>query len=515
MAKHSGIRALKNFKNMNKKSGQVATRRIAVSRRGDAMASGSPIIESSVDVPAYLEETPVFAGGQFDFTDGGSRSGSAARTKQIISSLNMNQRHRGKKSGISAKLRVLLDTITGKRTKDSAALDFASNHKRVSKRTRRNRMIAYVGTGFAVVAILLALVFVPGGKAASTNGSPSGSGNGFGQEAMAAVVGEIGTKSSITAKSSEPPAPSPSASPSVSMAAAAATDESPEPSASPSPAEAPTETPAMTPPPNPTEASTPIPTTEPDPTPPPITAEGCVEFFVVEADAYYNEMGYSNNHYEYTADDVYMLAQIIQSEAGGETTEGMIAVGNVVMNRVLNRHKFGNTVAEVITAPGQFAYNPDRKPSSKAKRAARAVLQDENWVIPQDIYYFRSGVSAGGDWGSHRFYTKIGGHCFYRHSYSGRHRGGEAPPELFNRTFKYAQYGCKPEDRVYRIQYMLNKLGYDVKADKYFGKDSVDALKKFQEEHGLEADGIAGPSTVEKLIEEFGLSNYYLKFVAE
>ena len=62
---------------------------------------------------------------------------------------------------------------------------------------------------------------------------------------------------------------------------------------------------------------------------------------------------------------------------------------------------------------------------------------------------------------------------------------------------------------------MLNKLGYDVKADKYFGKDSVDALKKFQEEHSLEADGIAGPSTVEKLIEEFGLSDYYLKFVAD
>ena len=113
-----------------------------------------------------------------------------------------------------------------------------------------------------------------------------------------------------------------------------------------------------------------------------------------------------------------MLAQIIQSEAGGESTEGMIAVGNVVLNRVLNRHKFGSTVAEVITAPGQFAYNPDRKPSSRAKSAARAVLQDEKWVIPQDIYYFRSGASSGVDWGSHRFFTKIGGHCFYRHSYS-------------------------------------------------------------------------------------------------
>lgn len=510
MAKHSGIRALKNLKNMNKKSHRVETRRIAVSRQGDAA-----VVESAMDAPVFLEETPVFSGGSFDFTDSGSRSGNNMRTKKIIDNLNIGSRHHNKKSGIGAKLHVLLHTITGKRTKDSAALDFAMNHKRVSKRERRKRIFAYIGTGFVVVAVLLVVVLVPGGKAASTNnsGQNPGPNNELGQKMMAAAVGEIGTKSSIDATPEATLSPTPTVSPSASMAGIAAVDESAEPSVSPS--ESPTEAPTITPSAEPTETPTPIPTTEPDPTPPPITAESCVDFFVVEADAYYNEMGYSSNHYEYTEDDVYMLAQIIQSEAGGESRKGMIAVGNVVMNRVLNRHKFGNTLAEVITAPGQFAYNSGRKPSSSAKRAARAVLQDENWVIAQDIYFFRSGVSAGGDWGSHRYYTQIGGHCFYRHSYSGRHRGGEAPPELFNRTFKYAQYGCKPEKRVYRIQYMLNKLGYDVKADSYFGKDSVDALKKFQEEHGLEADGIAGPSTVEKLIEEFGLSDYYLQFVAE
>lgn len=513
MAKHSGIRALKNLKNMNKKSQQVETRRVAVSRQGDVVVPIAPVMESAMDTPMFLEESPVFAGGSFDFTDSGSRSGNNARTKQIIDSLNIGNRHHNKKSGIAAKLRVLFNTMTGKRTKERAALDFAMNHKRVSKREHRKRILAYIGTGFVVVAVLLAVVFVPGGKAASTNNSGQNPGpdNGLGQKMMAAAVGEIGTKSGIATTPEATLAPTSSASPSASMAGIAAVDESAEPSASPSPTEAPTMTPSA----EPTEASTPIPTTEPDPTPPPITAESCVDFFVVEADAYYNEMGYSGNHYEYTQDDVYMLAQIIQSEAGGESREGMIAVGNVVMNRVLNRHKFGNTVVEVITAPGQFAYNSGRTPSSSAKRAARAVLQDEKWVIPQDIYYFRSGVSAGGDWGAHRYYTKIGGHCFYRHIYSGRHRGGEAPPELFNRTFKYAQYGCKPEKRVYRIQYMLNKLGYDVKADSYFGKDSVDALKKFQEEHGLKADGIAGPSTVENLIKEFGLSDYYQRFVAE
>ncbi len=502
MAKHSGIRALKKLKNKNKKPQQAATRRIAVPRQGETVLDAP-----SADASVYLEETPVFAGGQFDYTE--SRSASRANTKQIMSSLGIGNRQCGKKSGFAAKLRVIFETIMGKRTKESAALDFAMNNKRVSKRERRNRMIAYIGTGFVVVAVLLAVVLVPGGKAASTKDSGQSPESGNGHEVIAAAIGEIGTRSGIDAESSDTAASTPTAMPSASMAGAAAADVSTEPSVSPS--EVPTEAPTT----EPTEAPTPIPTTEPDPTPPPITAESCVDFYVVEADAYYNKMGYSNNHYEYTQDDVYMLAQIIQSEAGGESTEGMIAVGNVVMNRVLNRYKFGSTVAEVITAPGQFAYNANTKPSSKAKGAARAVLQDENWVIPQDIYYFRSGASSGVDWGSHKFFTKIGGHCFYRHSYSGRHRGGDAPPKLFERTYKYAQYGCKPEDRVYRIQYMLNKLDYDVKADSYFGKDTVDALMAFQQKHGLDADGIAGPSTVEKLIEDFGLSNYYLQFVVD
>jgi hypothetical protein len=233
----------------------------------------------------------------------------------------------------------------------------------------------------------------------------------------------------------------------------------------------------------------------------------------VDDDDYYNDMGYSSNHYDYTDNEAYMLAQIIDAEARGESTEGKIAVGNVVMNRVLCRSFPGNTITAVVTRAGQFAYNPDRKPSSASKRAAHTVLDDEKWVIAQDVYYFRSGVEAGINWGSHKFYKKIGGHCFYRHSYSGRHRGGEAPPALFHRTYKYAQYGCEPENRVYRIQYMLAKLGYDVKADKYFGKTTEVALMKFQEKKGLEDDGVAGPATVKALIKAYGVDKYYDKWV--
>ena len=75
------------------------------------------------------------------------------------------------------------------------------------------------------------------------------------------------------------------------------------------------------------------------------------------------------------------------------------------------------------------------------------------------------------------------------------------------------QYGCKVEKRVKRIQYMLNKLGYDVKADGYFGMDCKEALMKFQDDHGLHADGVAGPTTIEKLIRTFGTDKYVDKYL--
>ena len=59
---------------------------------------------------------------------------------------------------------------------------------------------------------------------------------------------------------------------------------------------------------------------------------------------------------------------------------------------------------------------------------------------------------------------------------------------------------------------MLNKLGYDVYADKYFGKDTKDALIEFQKKKKLTPDGIAGPSTIQALIEAYGKEKYYTNF---
>ena len=55
----------------------------------------------------------------------------------------------------------------------------------------------------------------------------------------------------------------------------------------------------------------------------------------------------------FTEDDRYLLANLIYCEAGGEPYEGQVAVGAVVINRVLSS-VFPNTLSGVIYQSGQF-----------------------------------------------------------------------------------------------------------------------------------------------------------------
>ncbi len=512
MAKNSGIRALKNLKNITgQKDSPVKTQRVVFPKKTkeDAKAPSAAKICGAQDQLSvsddFLEETPVAVRSEKTKTRRFEEEDSYNQfADEPVPSFRSTRSSKNKSKGLFNRFFGLAFSIFNKpksvTMKTDAALAFASNNKRLGKKGRRNRLVLlYAGTGVAVIAVLLIVFLVPGGVAAPAEAEVTG----VNKAALIDAQRTPGASQSPTASLSLSPTPAVSPTASLPEIAVNGVDIPP------------TEMPEQVPTTSPEETTTPVPTTEPDPTPKPVDVNDLLDFFVVEADAYYNEMGYSNNHYEYTDNEYYMLAQIIDIEARGESFDGKVAVGNVVMNRVLCRTFPGSTITDVITRPGQFAYSgrEDRKPSSSSKRAARAVLDDELWVIPQDIYYFRSGAPAGENWGSHKFYKKIGGHCFYRHSYSGRHRGGDAPPALFERTYKYAQYGCKPEKRVYRIQYMLNKLGYDVKADSYFGQGTKIELMKFQEKKGLESDGVAGPSTVKALIKEFGVDKYYDRFV--
>jgi len=367
---------------------------------------------------------------------------------------------------IQSALNAVIRLFSGTKSKskgNAAALAFAGNNRRVGKKGRRNRRILiYAGSALAVMVVVLFVILVPGGAAAPVDAPKTGAAANVSDNLTTENTGaEVSTTDSETFSAIATPSP------------------------------------------------TPVPTTVAEPTDNPIDMDELLAEYVVKADLYYNEVGYSNNSYNYTENDVYMLAQVIYGEARGENRDGKIAVGNVVMNRVLCSRKFPNTVSGVITQSGQFTgYKSTITPSRECLVAARLVLQYEVWVIPQNIYYYQR---AQRDYWYGSFYKKIGDHCFYQTPSLGR--SGRIPPALFERTYKYARFGCKPEERVKRIQSMLNTLGYKIeKVDGYFGKGTMEALKKFQKDHGLKDDGVAGPTTVQTLIEEYGVREYYAKF---
>ncbi|NER34876.1 MAG: peptidoglycan-binding protein [Oscillatoria sp. SIO1A7] len=50
-------------------------------------------------------------------------------------------------------------------------------------------------------------------------------------------------------------------------------------------------------------------------------------------------------------------------------------------------------------------------------------------------------------------------------------------------------------ENVKKIQVQLNNWGFSVEADGFFGKETRDAVKRFQKYHGLEQDGMVGKVT--------------------
>lgn len=471
----SGRRSDKNKKSLN-------TQRVVISdtqKNGignNAVPELAPEIARDISDVSFLEDTP--AQGAIadkdikkEYRSDKSKKGGNKGPKKSRKSLNTGnteKRYGAKKSVISD----ILSAITGifkkkSKTSNSSALEFAANRKRLGKKGRRNRRIfIYGGSGLAAAVLTLIIVFVPA-KATPVDKPPADS--------------PASTQGQYIASETDPVGSVVSGDPSVM------------------------------PPVSPTPTQTPIVTTPPDIYKPIIEVDKEVEKFRVKADKYYNEVGYSNNHYKYTQEEKHMLSQVIYREARGEGQTGMLAVGNVVMNRVLSSRFPGTTIKAVLTT-GQFAYYPDGKTNIWSNRAANLVLDYEQWVVPQNIFFFKNPPTQ--NWGSSssiKYVMTIGKHGFYTDKKYGR--TGMTPPKLFERTFEWPTMGCKPEDRVYRLQYMLNKLGYTkVTPDEYFGQDTKDAVIDFQKKHGLKADGIAGRATLTEIIKVFGEDNYYEKF---
>ena len=91
---------------------------------------------------------------------------------------------------------------------------------------------------------------------------------------------------------------------------------------------------------------------------------------------------------QFSKEDLKVLAGVIHCEARGETYEGMLAVGTVVMNRVISGD-FPNTIKGVVFQKNQFCTDPDffYTPSERCIEAAQEVLEG-NRSFNEDVLAF-------------------------------------------------------------------------------------------------------------------------------
>ncbi|WP_058300424.1 cell wall hydrolase [Gorillibacterium timonense] len=109
-----------------------------------------------------------------------------------------------------------------------------------------------------------------------------------------------------------------------------------------------------------------------------------------------------------------ILARIIYAEARGESYEGQVAVGAVVINRVKSPH-FPDTIREVVFQRGAFTAVHDGqyrlKPGVAAYRAAREALRGTD-PTGNAVYYYNPDTATS-RWIRSRAATKrIGNHLF-------------------------------------------------------------------------------------------------------
>ena len=115
--------------------------------------------------------------------------------------------------------------------------------------------------------------------------------------------------------------------------------------------------------------------------------------------------------------DVDLLARLIYSEARGEPYIGKLAVGNVVMNRVMSE-RFPNTIRSVIYAQGQFCVVRngmiDREADQDSIDAAIEVMAGRR-ILDGDVVYFYNPKTASDKWIRTRSVSaRYGNHNFSR-----------------------------------------------------------------------------------------------------
>ncbi len=125
-------------------------------------------------------------------------------------------------------------------------------------------------------------------------------------------------------------------------------------------------------------------------------------------------LGIKDSGGSYSSSEYLLLARLISAEARGESYEGQVAVGAVVLNRV-EHPSFPDTISGVIYQKGAFSclYDGqfDKPVSQSAYSAARDAL---NGMDPSGgaIYYFNPATATNKWIWSRPAITTIGNHIF-------------------------------------------------------------------------------------------------------
>lgn len=121
----------------------------------------------------------------------------------------------------------------------------------------------------------------------------------------------------------------------------------------------------------------------------------------------------------YREDEIYWLSRIINAEAGGESLQGKLAVGNVILNRVRSS-ALPNTIYSVIFDKKygvQFTPTINgtiyKAPNAESIIAAKMCI--EGYSLSSDILYFFNPKKSPSNWISNnrKFAFQVGNHAFY------------------------------------------------------------------------------------------------------
>ena len=115
-----------------------------------------------------------------------------------------------------------------------------------------------------------------------------------------------------------------------------------------------------------------------------------------------------------TSGDVALLARLISAEARGESYEGQVAVGAVVMNRIAHP-SFPNTLSGVIYQRGAFSCLSDGQFDQPVAQSAYQAARDAmNGYDPTGgaIYYFNPATATSAWIWSRPLLVTIGRHRF-------------------------------------------------------------------------------------------------------